>query len=272
MTSSNQLLIEEIGPFHILPVVHHSYEFTLAAAQAFHQLQPTAVAVEYPSQFQDHIDRAIHRLPKISVLVFGQPVRSYIRIEPLAPFVEVIRLAYEKQIPAKCIDAVVPDYPQVFEPLPDTYAISKIGHEKSCREILNHLVSSATEADEMRESAMAFHLQQLLASKEGPFLVLCGISHLRGLKDRLECVQPQPFESLTKAKLYHLSSSSLGEVMGCFPFLTSVYELQREGNIATTADQALAPILDTGKLQVVEGRKKEDLEAFAKRSHAEVSV
>src|SRR5262245_5015264 len=264
------LLIEQIGHFHLLPVVHHSYEFTLAASQAFHQIHPKAVAVEYPAQFQEHIDRAIHRLPKISVLIFGNTTRSHIRIEPVDPFVEVIRLAQEKKLPAKCIDSAVADYPQIFEPLPDTYAVSKIGHEKYCREVLDRLPVLRTEADEMREGAMAFHLQQL--NIDGPILVLCGISHLRGLKKALESTQPQPFESPVRSKLYHLSTSSLGEIMGSFPFFTSVYELQRKGTASSLPDQNLSPNLDGGKLQVVEGRKKEDLESFAKRSHAEVSA
>ena len=122
------LYLEQIDRFHFLPVAHHSYEFTLAAATAFKSLQPAAVAVEYPAQFQQLILRGIARLPKISVLMYGQRIRNFIRIEPVDPFVEVLRLAQENHIPSHCIDLTLGDYPPVFDPLPDSYAISRIGH------------------------------------------------------------------------------------------------------------------------------------------------
>jgi hypothetical protein len=109
-------------------------------------------------------------------------------------------------------------------------------------------------------------------SNEGAILVLCGISHLHGLKRALQSAQPQPFESAVKAKLYHLSTSSLGEIMGNFPFFTSVYEHQRKGNVSTKPSQNFSTTLDSGQLQVIEGRKKEDLETFAERCHSEVST
>ena len=121
----------------------------------------------------------------------------------------------------------------------------------------------------MRESAMAFHLQQLFPDYKGPVLVFCGISHLFGLKQKLANLQPRPFQQHIEGKLYHLSSSSLGEIMGCFPFFTAVYEMQRTGEIPEALEQDPSP--ESGNLKVIEGHKPENLELFAKQAHSEVA-
>jgi hypothetical protein len=274
----NELYLESTGPFVLFPVVHHSYEFALAAAEAFRQIQPKAVAVEYPSAFEEMIQHAIARLPKISVLLYGNRVRNYIRLEPADAFVEALRLAGENGIPAHCIDLVSEDYPEIFEPLPDTYAVSRIGHKRYCSEALRGLIPGSREVDEIRERAMAFHLQQMAEAQQGPILVLCGISHLFALKQQLETIQPRPFEKPVKAKLYHLSTSSLGEVMGCFPFLTAIYELKRANscqldNEPSIKEEGVASALnsDSPSFQVLSGKKTEPLDSFVKRSHLEVA-
>jgi hypothetical protein len=268
------LYLEKIDPFYILPVTHHSYEFTLAAAQAFESIQPSAVAVEYPAQFEQSILRGVARLPKISVLMYGQRIRNYIRIEPVDPFVEVMRLALENNIPAHCIDLALPDYPLVFEPLPDSYAVSRVGHKTYCAEVFRRTRPIVTEEDVMREKGMAFHLQELASIQPGPILVICGLSHLDGLRKQLTVPQPRPFDRVCDAKLYHLSSTSLGEIMGQFPFFSAVYENQRAGASPVSPDEKSddAAVMMQGTLTIIEGKKPESLEDFAKRAHAETAA
>ena len=266
--------VEQIDRFLLLPVVHHSYESTLAAARAFRTIQPKIVAVEYPALFQKPILRGIRRLPRISVLMYGQKVRNYIRIEPIDPFVEASRLALEADVPLHCIDLALENYPAVFEPLPDTYAMARLGHKQYCSEVLRRLQDTLTEEDERRESAMVYHLQQIASRNESaPILVLCGISHVQRLKSRLSNAQPKPFQRPVEGKLYHLSTSSLGEVMGNFPFFTAVYELQRAGHLRSTDVPAKEDVAQQtqGSLRILEGTKTEVLEDFAKRSHAEAA-
>ncbi|HMD82691.1 MAG TPA: hypothetical protein VKE92_15350, partial [Anaerolineales bacterium] len=121
---------------------------------------------------------------------------------------------------------------------------------------------------------MAFHLQQLASNLHGPILVVCGISHLKGLKQKLSVPQPRPFELHSDAKLYHLSTSSLGEIMGQFPFFTAVYELQRDrASAPLPASQQPGDVaLPDGILTVLEGSKSESLEDFSKRAHAEIAI
>src|SRR5438132_8719127 len=100
--TDDSLFIDQIGPFALLTVVHHSYEFTLAARAAFERINPCAVALEYPFVLQDLVLQAIARLPRISILLYGEQNKNYIRIEPVDPFVEAARLAREHGVEVRC--------------------------------------------------------------------------------------------------------------------------------------------------------------------------
>ncbi|HEY7161142.1 MAG TPA: hypothetical protein VH815_07775, partial [Acidobacteriota bacterium] len=262
------LYYEEVERFVLFPVIHHSYEFSLAARKLFEQIKPGAVAIEYPSVLHDLILRGIQRLPRVSIILYGQP-RQYIRIEPVDPFIELARLALEYQIPVQSIDLYLPDYPEILEPVPDTYAIQNIGHERYCKELLRHLPETRVEEDERRESAMAFHLQELQKKVKGSkkILVACGLSHLKGLREVLLSSAPQPFEQKPPAKLYHLSAASLGEIMGTFPFLSSVYELQRNGPVPAPPEINTSAEVKTKPLVLYKGAKTSSVDEFAKRAH-----
>lgn len=263
-----ELYIERIGNFALMPIVHHSYEFTLAVRDAFEQLNPCAVAVEYPFVYQDLILQGINRLPRISILLYGgeqnkdhsKAQQNFIRIEPIDPFVEALRLAKEKKIAARCIDLALTNYPQVYQPLPDTYALTYLGHRKYCEMVLeksssnlsslnlsslNNIDTTNIDIDDLlnkdlaRESAMAFHAHELerkltwtkKIDPARPILLLCGIAHLQNLKVLLQKDLAHPVEEKPHAQLYHLSPQSLGEIMGHFPFFSAVYELQRSGKL-----------------------------------------
>lgn len=233
---NKELYLEQSGQFILLPVIHHSYEFTLAARLAFKELNPCAVALEYPFVLQDLILQGIDRLPRISVLLYGEERKNFIRIEPIDPFVEVARCAREHKLEVRCIDMAMLDYPEVYDPMPDTYSVAFLGHKKYCEMVLAKPTKHLPE-DDKREQAMVFHLRELehklswtgKLEPNRPILVLCGLRHVLGLKEKLASSGINPLEGRHTAKLYHLSPLSLGEIMGQFPFFTAVYELQRKG-------------------------------------------
>ncbi|MBL8150650.1 MAG: hypothetical protein JNN15_12045, partial [Blastocatellia bacterium] len=288
----SELFIEQVGNFALLPVVHYSYEFAIAAQVAFQQLEPCGVGVEYPFLLQDLIVKAIGRLPKISVLLYGEKTKNYVRIEPVDPFVEVARRAIEAGIELRCVDLVA-DYPQVYDPMPDTYSLYYIGHKKYCEMLLERPSWVRLKEDIEREAAMAYHLHELERKlswsgrlKSGkPILVLCGLAHLRGLKEQLLLEnQKKPEETRPSARLYNLSPTSLGEIMGSFPFLTSVYELQRRGiaderEVSSTDNQEDAfDKLGSGTIaatkqafKVIEGHKPDTVQQLAVRAHKDIA-
>jgi hypothetical protein len=286
---NSDLYLEKCGQFILLPVIHHSYEFTLAASKAFKELNPIAVALEYPFLLQNLIIQAIDRLPRISTLLYGETSKNFIRFEPIDPFIEVARLARESHLEIRCIDLAILDYPQVYEPMPDTYSLSHIGHQKYCEMVLAKRFPHFPE-DEKREQAMAFHLRELehklswtgKLDPNRPILVLCGLKHLFGLKEKLKANSiPRPEEPHISAKLYHLSPISLGEIMVNFPFFNAVYELQRSKTLKpeTNSTKKEEPNkidskntnLSKRKFSVVAGKPLEKLEELAIRAHKDVA-
>jgi len=269
----NSIYYEEIGRFVLFPVIHHSFEFSLAARKLFEKLKPAAVALEYPFVLQDLIVKGIQRLPRVSIILYGQP-RHYIRIEPVDPFIELARLALENKITVRCIDLYLPDYPEISEPVPDTYAIRNIGHERYCKELLQRLPFTSVEEDQQRESGMAFHLQELQQKVKGSkkILVACGLAHFKGLREALQSSAPQPFEQKPSAKLYHLSTTSLGEIMGTFPFLSAVYELQRKGPVEAPPEIQNKVEVKSTPLVLYKGTKTSSVDEFAKRAHLKTAA
>ena len=140
--------IERVGPFAIFPVLHHSYEFAVASSEAFRELNPCGVGLEYPFALQDLILQGINRLPRVSLLTYGEKIRRYIRIEPVDAFIEAARLAISSNIPVRCLDLALEDYPDISESYPDTYAVQRIGHQAYCEMVLNKHHALRLELDE----------------------------------------------------------------------------------------------------------------------------
>lgn len=293
------LYLEKCGQFILLPVIHNSYEFTLAARQAFEELNPCAIGLEYPFTLQNLVIQAIDRLPRISILCYGE--KNFIRFEPVDPFVEVARRARENHLEIRCLDLTISNYPQVYDPIPDTYALTYLGHKKYCEMLLAKPFVHLPE-DEQREQAMVFHLRELehklswtgKLNPNCPILVLCGLKHLFGLKEKLKAqTVPRPEETHQKAKLYHLSHLSLGEIMGQFPFFTSIYEIQRKKPLPKTEEilkhsLKLDSILTINSLgeervtsktatfskkpfKVISGKTPEKLPELALRAHQDIA-
>lgn len=272
------LLIERTGNFAVMPVLHYSYEFALAARRAVDALQPSGVAVELPFLLQKEILQGVDRLPKVSVLLYQN---NLIRIEPVDAFVEALRCARERGLEVRCVD-LAGDYPLLHDPLPDPFSLRFIGHLKYCEMALARPSWMHVSEDEAREKAMAFHLKEMERKLQWtgkltrPILMLCGLVHLKGLLKQLQREQVKPDEAQPQAKLYHLSPQSLGEVMGTFPFLTAVYEKQRSSGHKVDTVAVEEPfdreVADHPGFRVIEGRKLESIEKVAERAHSQVAT
>lgn len=267
-----ELLIERTGNFALMPVLHYSYEFALAARRAVDELQPSGVAVELPFLLQKEILQGVDRLPKISVLVYQN---SLIRIEPVDAFVEALRTARERSIEVRCVD-LAGDYPMLHDPLPDPFSLRFIGHRKYCEMALARPSWTPVPEDELREKAMAFHLKEMERKLQWtgrltqPILMFCGLVHFRGLLKQLQQEQTKPEEEPPKATLYHLSPQSLGEVMGTFPFLSAVYERQRGSRheAEIVVEKPFDQVVEAHPgFRVIEGRRLESIEKVAERAH-----
>ena len=216
------------------PILHNRMEFAIEVRRQFEQFRPDHIAVEYPPTLKDKILKGIKRLPLISVVHYREDNGTfiYLLIEPTDGQVEAIRLALADNIPVHFIDRDSEGYPIDRSPMPDPYAITRIGYHSYCSLYLNtHPYDKGTPQDKLREKTMAFHLRQL-NGKGQRVLFVGGLYHLPDILKMLEQPQAQVIGKRQRqgVGLSHLHEESSREVLTEMPFLAAEYERFRSGN------------------------------------------
>lgn len=232
-----QILLLEQDNIVGLPITHYNMEMAAVVRRAFLKVQPSCVAVEIAQPLEEQVLRGAERLPDISLVAFDKS--QYLMIEPCDAFSEAVRSASEAGIPAHCIDLALDHYPDHFDPVPDPYAITRIGHlrfyeEYEKRALPENLTKSLL--DKRRELYMARQLKEL-SLRYDKVLFVGGMYHVR---DVMALVQKEQYEPLThadvgEAVLITPSEESAREVMGECGWFTMAYELHRHDDTALLA-------------------------------------
>lgn len=231
MKTSNRA-IESRG-VRFVPILHNRVEFAVEVRRQFEAFQPDCVAVEYPPTLRQAILDGVRRLPLLSVVHYAESdgAFTYLLIEPTDGQVEAIRLAQECGRPIHFVDRDTEDYPLDRFPMPDPYAVTRIGHAAYCRAYLDAFrPHPRTEEDDLRERTTAYHLRQL--SREGHrVLFVGGLYHVPGVLDYMERRQTEVIGRRHRegVSLAHLHEDSSREVMTEMPFLAARYEAFRSG-------------------------------------------
>jgi hypothetical protein len=192
-----------------------------------------AVAVELPEPHHDLFCRAASRLPEVSVVITD--TQEMFLAEPCDACFEAMRSGLEQGLPIFSIDLETQGYGAVFDPLPDPYAIYKIGLDAYYRA----LSFQSRPQDWPREQYMAERLRAL-GERYSNILVVVGMSHIAGIIENLE--QPAQLNfahSGAPATFWHVSKNSLHEVLGEFGWLTEQYEAWRKKGGAPLDREAL---------------------------------
>ena len=173
----------QLENLYIVPVCHYRFEFAWYVMKAIKELSPGIIAVELPSTLKEYITKAVERFPYLSVIFYQNNNGDYIYfpVEPSDPLCEAVRSGTEMNIPVHFIDLDVDDYPLFFDPMPDPYAIYKIGLEaywKTCLSVWKQFNRPVYEGDEKRDTHMTYCLQKLLNSGD-KVLFICGMAHVQ---------------------------------------------------------------------------------------------
>lgn len=215
----------------ILPVVHYRMEMAVQVCQAFDTIKPDCVAVELAETMQKELIHAASRLPDISVVVTYDRANEplYYMCEPCDPAFEALRSALEGNVSAYCIDLDVDAYPDVRDPVPDTYAIQRIGlknYYESYEKSSKHFYKLQIDLD--REMHMARRLKELSLSHDR-VLCVCGMAHAHNI---LQLLQRSRFPELhhTERRIIELctiTEKSCREVLAECGWISMHYENER---------------------------------------------
>ena len=215
----------------LVPILHGRVEFASEVRRQFDAFKPDCVAVEYPVTLRESILKGVERLPLLSAVYYEEQDGTfmYLLVEPTDGQAEAIRLALERGLPVHCIDRDTEGYPLDRSPMPDSYAVQRIGHFLYCQAYLKiNPHHDWSVEDELREKTVAYNLQQLSKCHQRVFFA-GGLYHFPGLMKRLGYPQAEVIGRRHRegVGLAHLHEVSSREVMSEMPFLAAHYERRR---------------------------------------------
>lgn len=259
--SLDELFPLVVDGVHILPVLHERLEYADCVRQAVQRLKPDAVVVETPSTLEELWVRAVDRLPAVSVLLYensdGQTI--YLPIQPADPMTEAARTARERGLGFCCGDLDVDGYADYRDPVPDPYALLRLGPARLYSSFLAH-ERRRDPLDDRREASMAYHARRLLDQGCRRLLLVCGMHHAKGIAAQLGREQATPLTRPRRlnARLVHLDPESLGEVLSDIPFHIAVYEARRHGPPPEPERQPSTAPRTRGPFRVLSGGRPDD--------------
>lgn len=218
------------GSFTYFPVVPGRMEFAAAVRETILSTRPAVVAVELPATIQWEYYKAVARLPKMTALVYPDPIDDekniYVVVEPTDPFTEAIRSAQEVGAEVRFIDAGEGERPHLPDDYPDTVAVSLIGVD---RYIEAYRVEPQRRNDEVTAFAQRIAWKLQGADPLRPTLVVLSLNLLDPVLDAMEQPQEAPTRRYraAEAMLVHPAPEGLAEICVEHPYQQARYEQWR---------------------------------------------
>jgi len=223
----------EFDRVRVIPSVHGRIMFATRVRRAFTFARPACIAVELPPGLRDAVLAAVDYLPQIAAVCYREQTLEnrlcYLPISPADSIVEAIRLARENDIPLEFIDLDVEPFDEPAVPMPDDYAIERIGLDAYARAVAASLVPSQPgQASRVREQHMAWHLRRL-SSHYDSILFVCGVGHLiRIAQFYLSGGEPAARSTPPREPFVaHLAAGSLSRALREIPYVVHLYETAR---------------------------------------------
>jgi hypothetical protein len=215
------------GRFTYLPVVPGRLEFAVEVRQAILRDKPQVVALELPVTLQRAYQRALLRLPEISVIFYTdeseQDRAVYVPVEPADPFVEAIRSAQEVGAEIVFADPDSGERPHLPDAYPDPYSIRHIGLEKY---VEAYRVYPQPRSDDIVRHAdgIAWKLQG--CDPLARVLVIVSLNLLDPVLDSMEEPQAQPMSRVRRpgVQVVNPDPECLAEITIEYPYLQYRYE------------------------------------------------
>ncbi len=234
----------ERGALTYFPVVPGRIEFASRVRRYILEHRPQTIAVELPTSLERVYEKAIDRMPRMSVVVIpdshgkDEDRATYLPVEAGDPFVEALRLARDIAAEVIFLEPATADRPHIRDTYPEPYAIEIIGLERYA-EAYRVFPQERTPPMEAHAQAMAWKLQG--ANPLASVLAVVSFNLLDPLLDAMEVPQdapPRPPAQLFgKPELFNLHPDCLAEVTSEPPYYQALFEEAREIEGAIAVDR-----------------------------------
>ncbi len=235
------------------PVVPGKLEFALELRKLLLASRPQVVAVELPGFLAKAYERALARLPQLTVILYhddtssnndGEDRAVFVPVEPCDPFVEALRTAEEIGAQVIFLEPDSAERPHLPDTYPDTYAIRRIGLDPYI-EAYRVYPQMRTEEVTAHASAMAWKLQG--ADPDASVVAVVALNMLDPLLDAMEAPQAPPPGKKYEPELLNPHPDCLAEITIEFPYLQERYEFFRLGMGSPPCDDK---VLDRPRVQL----------------------
>src|SRR5258706_7934461 len=135
------------------PILHGSLPFAVAVRRIVLRERPDCIAVELPETLEAPVERAVRRLPLLSVLRYETAAGpTFLLVEPCDGVFEALRLAREIGVPSHLVDRDCDSYEPQTDAVPDPHAVERIGYERYVAEVSRALPDKTSPEDDLREA------------------------------------------------------------------------------------------------------------------------
>ena len=216
----------------LLPVIHGSGSFTREVRQRILSAGCDCLAVCLPPEFQTTVEQGLQKLPYISIsaLEESEGTLSYVPIDPVQPVIMALRIAQQEGMARKFIDLSVPEYETRHMDFPDSFALAGLSLEKFAVALLPFIKRPPTNSQhDQRARWMAYQLHQLEMDYSKVVLV-CSVLDWPWIKQAYDerSQYPKPNPSGGHPALYGLEPATLFFALSEFPYITYLYEKNRQ--------------------------------------------
>jgi hypothetical protein len=217
------------GSFHYFPVLTGRLEFATEVRRTILRERPEVIAVELPSSLESAYDKAIRRLPQITVIIYPEESPDdedravYVPVEPADPFVEAVRTGKEIGAQIVFIEPDLAPRPHLADWAPDPYSIHFIGYETFV-ELYRLHPRQRTRDVEAHARGIAWKLQG--ADLSARTLVVTSLNLVDAVLDAMEIPQdpPERPEPKRHVDLVNPHPDCLAEILVEYPWLQQHYE------------------------------------------------
>ena len=216
-------------------------EFTIELRRRMLTDKPGIVAVELPGFLAASYQKALARLPEMSVILYHrEPARGqagtgresdddeqaiYVPVEPCDPFIEALRTAAEIGAQVIFLEPDSAERPHLPDVYPDTYSTRRIGIDKYV-EAYRVYPQIRTEEVTAHAAAMAWKLQG--ADPDANIFVVVALNMLDPLLVAMETPQNAPARVTSyEILLLNPHPDCLAEITIEYPYLQERYEFFR---------------------------------------------
>jgi hypothetical protein len=216
----------------LLPVIHGSGNFSREVRQRILSSGCDCLAVCLPPEFQTTVEQGLEKLPYISIsaLEESEGTLSYVPIDPVQPVIMALRIAQQEGIARKFIDLSVPQYEMRHMEFPDSFALQGLSLEKFAVALLPFIQPPPADSQhDQRARWMAYQLHQLEMDYSKVVLV-CSVLDWPWIKQAYDerSPYPKPNPPSSHPALYGLEPATLFFALSEFPYITYLYEKNRQ--------------------------------------------